>query len=344
MAKKKKRIEKKVKIGDKRVSVYGYSAFEIQQKIEALQNEEERKKFPLFNDVLDLWQEEHFEDIALGTQTCYKPAIKRAESEFEGVRLCDITPMDITALLQQLASLGYSHQTVKIQRVVIGLVFKYAQSKGMIQNNPADYAEMPQKLPKSIREIPDDEAIETVMKSADKPFGDFALFLLMTGCRRGEALALKWSDIDFDRKVITINKKIVYNGNQAVVEQHTKTAAGMRKIILLDAAYERLILLKGNAAPGDYIFGNGDTPFTQAQFRRKWEKYLSETGLDITPHQLRHAYATILFDANIDEKVAQTFMGHSKIEITRNIYTHIRQHRATQAQNDLNTYISKNLA
>ena len=344
MAKKKKRIEKKVTIGSKRVSVYGFSAFEIQQKIEALQNAEERKKFPLFNEVLDLWQEEHFENIALGTQTCYKPAIKRAENEFKGIRLCDITPMDITALLQQLAFLGYSHQTVKIQRVVIGLVFKYAQSKGFIQNNPAEHAEMPPKLPKKIREIPDDDAINIVMKSADKPFGEFALFLLMTGCRRGEALALKWSDIDFDKKVITVNKNIVYNGNQAIVEQHTKTSAGMRKVVLLDILYNLLLPMKENAMPADYIFGNGDTPLTQSQFRRRWEQYLKETEIKITPHQLRHAYATILFDAHIDEKVAQTFMGHSKIEITRNVYTHIRQQRATHAQTDLNEYISKNLA
>lgn len=341
---KKKRIEKKVKIGDKRVSVYGFSAYEVAQKIEALKGNMEKQKYPLFNEVLNEWRTEHFKDIALGTQTCYKPAIKRAEQEFGEVRICDITPMDITDLLAQLGKLGYSLQTVKVQRIVLKLVFKYAQSKGIVNNNPAVISELPSKLPKQVRQLPDDDVIDIVMKSSHLTFGVFPLFLLLTGCRRGEALALKWRDIDFDRKTIDINKKIVYSSNQPILEHHTKTSAGMRKIILLDAIEAKLRELKGNASPDDYIFGADGQPLTNTQFRIRWNKYIKEAGIDITPHQLRHAYATILYDAKIDEKAAQSFMGHSTIEITHNIYTHIRQKKALQAQDALNNYIANNLS
>lgn len=343
MARKKKRIEKKVRIGDKRVSVYGFSAFEIQQKIEALERAEELKKDPYFTDVLDLWQENHFKDIAIGTRVCYQPAIRRAEKEFKGIRLSEMTPMDITALLQELGSLGYSLQTVKVQKTVISLVYSYAQSKGLTKDNPAEFAEIPKGLPKKQRDIPDDDTISKVMGSTDLPFGMFAFYLLMTGCRRGEALATCWEDIDFERKTITVNKTIVYNGNQPILKLQTKTSSGMRKIAMLNILEMKLKEMRANAPSDIYIFGNGSTPFTQSQFRKRWDKYITEAGIDVTPHQIRHAYATLLYDAGIDEKIAQSFMGHSKIEITRNIYTHIRQQHAAKAQAELDMYITQNM-
>ncbi len=340
MAKQKKRLEKKVTIDGKRISVYGFTALEIQQKIEELEKSADRKKYPLFSDVLEMWQDEHFDNIAVGTQVCYKPAIRRALAELGSLRLCDITPMDITALLKSLASLGYSAQTVKVQRIVISLVYDFAQSRNLVQFNPAKHAELPKKLPKKPREIPSDTDIDTVMNSYDQPFGLFAFFLLLTGCRRGEALAIRYSDINFQRKLIRINKNIVYHSNKPVVEEHTKTQAGMRNIVLLDALYEKLYPLSQTNSPDCFVFGKGTTPYTNSEFRRRWQSYIDATGLTLTPHQLRHAYATILYDAKIDEKLAQSFMGHSTIEITRNIYTHIRKSRAAQAQADLNAFIS----
>ena len=117
----------------------------------------------------------------------------------------------------------------------------------------------------------------------------------------------------------------------------------MRTVVILDSLLPVLKKKKKGTKPGEYVFGKGTAPLTQTEFRRRWNKYITEADINITPHQLRHAYATILFDAKVDEKVAQTFMGHSKIEITRNIYTHLRQHRAAQAQTDINNYISENM-
>ena len=69
---------------------------------------------------------------------------------------------------------------------------------------------------------------------------------------------------------------------------------------------------------------------TEVQFQRQWELYQRETGLSITPHQLRHAYATILFEAG--PKDAQELLGHANISMIRNIYTHITQsHKAKTA-------------
>ena len=76
-------------------------------------------------------------------------------------------------------------------------------------------------------------------------------------------------------------------------------------------------------------------------FTRKWEKYKEESGLDITAHQLRHTFATILFEANINVKDAQTLMGHSDISVTQNIYTHIREKRLQETAKALNKHIEE---
>ena len=77
----------------------------------------------------------------------------------------------------------------------------------------------------------------------------------------------------------------------------------------------------------------------ETQFQRQWELYCKATGLSITPHQLRHAYATILFNAGIDDKDAQELLGHANLSTTRDIYTHITQRRREKTAAILNSAV-----
>lgn len=119
---------------------------------------------------------------------------------------------------------------------------------------------------------------------------------------------------------------------------HPKTDAGIRDVAMLACVEERLSVMAKGKSDADFLFG-GDKPLTKSAFRRKWQAYKKETGIDFTPHQLRHAYATLLYDAGIDEKVAQGLMGHSTIALTRDIYTHVRQSRLDSAASSLNQYV-----
>ena len=107
----------------------------------------------------------------------------------------------------------------------------------------------------------------------------------------------------------------------------------------------------------EYVFG-GKSPLTQSVYRSAWRKYCIETGLytmkeritthrgkryiklvkvpSVTPHQLRHAYATMLFEADIDAKDAQQQLGHSRIDVTLDTYTHIRRKRRNRIAEKLN--------
>ena len=152
--------------------------------------------------------------------------------------------------------------------------------------------------------------------------------------RKSEALPLdRYQDIDDEKREVEINKHLIYNGNYPVIEPNTKTENARRRVGLVDRVYEKLPKKKG------LLFCNEDgTPYKEHEFRRLWKDYQKRYGLTVTPHQLRHAFATMLFETGVDEKDAQEMMGHSDIKLTRQIYTHIRTERKAETMKKLNDF------
>ncbi len=294
------------------------------------------RKGKQFEDVANEWASEHFKTVEYNTVKQYKPALKQITEHFSGKSIKDITSKDIDNFLHILAGCGYAMKTVKSRLQILNQVFKYAVINSYAESNPCQYISVPKNLPQTKRELPTAEEIKTVKNSVGKTFGLFAYFILYTGLRRGEALALTYNDIDFENKIIHVNKSVYYVGNIPNIKQ-PKTKAGYRDVILLDCLASKL----RHNNTSDLVFPNHDGELIRnGNFNRLWTKYLSETGLSITPHQLRHAYATILFEAEIDVKDAQELLGHSTIQVTRDIYTHISKARKMQTADKLNKFVS----
>lgn len=96
--------------------------------------------------------------------------------------------------------------------------------------------------------------------------------------------------------------------------------------------------LKGKAKKG-YIFNYNNELLHNKRASTLWNNYCKSIGIEhITPHQLRHAYATRLYELNIDEKSAQEIMGHADISTTRNIYTHISELKRKTTAEQLNNF------
>lgn len=164
--------------------------------------------------------------------------------------------------------------------------------------------------------------------------------MMYTGLRRGELCALQWKDIDFENKLIHISKSISFVNNRPRLKP-PKTKTGIRSIPLLDAISE--YLNPAGHKPEHFIFG-GAEPFSETMIKRRWNHYISLTELNITQHQLRHTFATLLYKSGIDVKTAQSILGHADIETTLGRYTHIEQTLKVQniASNKLNEYIKNN--
>ncbi len=304
-----------------------------------LEYSEKSEKGLSFFEVSDEWERQHFPTLENNSLKSYIPALRQVREYFDGIYIKDIKPYNINAFLGLLSNQGYAQKTIKTRLLVLNLIFKYAIISRYIEVNPCQYISLPKGLPKSKRTAATPLEIDLIKENADKTFGFFALFLLLTGCRRGEALALTPSDVDFEKSTILINKTVEWVGNKPYIKNHPKTDAGLREIPVPDFLLRELKKRKYQK----FLFPNQDGELLHnSQVTRSWNAYRKETGIEATPHQLRHSYATILFDAGIDVKTAQKWLGHADIKTTLDIYTHLSDMRLEQSTEKLFYFFDQN--
>lgn len=327
--------EKGLTINGKRVRFRGKTEQEILQKIAAYKEKADNGK--TFFEVANLWYQRKEQEVQPTTlKRAYKPLYERIVKHFGDMYIDLIKPKDIQKFISSILSL--SHKSVSNHLSIIKQIFEFAIITGEIDTNPAAYIKTPRGLAKTTRDILTPEQIAIIEANVDYPvFGLFAYFLLFTGARRGEALALLFGDLDLDNHLISITKSAYYNANSPLIKQ-PKTRAGEREIVLLD---KLVPYLEGEHNPEHYIFSmdGGISPLKQSQVEKGWRKYLKYTGLgEVTPHMLRHTYRSLLLEAGIDIKSAQDLLGHSDVSTTLNIYSHLTKLKKQQTADRLNIY------
>lgn len=330
-------------------------------------NEHTEEKPLKFRDIAESWQNEAWEKIRDGTKSCYDAPLNRAIERFGDRDPAEIEPHEISTHLQILKSQGFSTSTIKKQRIVYKQIFDHAILDKVygkkIRYNPVLNVKLPEGLPKAKqREAPEDDIVKKIRTQADTAyFGMFAFFLICTGFRRGEALAVQWKDIDFNKGTITCGETISHRTGTAKTAP-PKTDSGYRTVPLLPALSEVLERPQG-AKDTDYVFYGEDPqkPMPQSTYDRRWLHYCKDMGFvtdepetrtskqgkvymvhnykpSLTAHDLRHGYATMLFEADVDPYTAKTLLGHSDIETTMAIYTHLRSRKKQESIDKLKEY------
>lgn len=334
-------LEQKIKITApdgtvKRKSVYGHDVLELADNIRQAQAQAERALCKTFVAVADEWDTWHEPDIKYYTHDCYVAPLKDVKKRFDGYNIDEVKPLDIQRYLQELERLKYAKQTIKLRLTVLRQVYDYAVIHQYVAVNPCTAVKVPKGAGKTKRQLPLPEQIEAVKRAQSEEFGLYALLLLYTGCRRGEALALTYSDVNRRKGTINIDKSVIFENGKPVIRQSTKSAAGVRTVPLPPPLRKALPVRRNGL-----IFNVNGQPLTLSEFNVAWRNYRRDNGITITPHQLRHAYATICYDAGLDPKEAMRYLGHSKEDVTRDIYTHITNEREKSASSKLNAYIKK---
>lgn len=296
--------------------------------------EAERRNKYLFLNIADEWNTEYRKRISdINYRKNTRAAYERIVKHFDGYYIEEMTAPVINQFIGKLALMQFGKKTVANHHSILSMIFKFAILSGYITFNIMPDIPLPSNLPQKRRELPSDKELE-IVNTHYNGFDFLPYFLLNTGLRMSEALALEVDkDIDFDKKIITVNKHLIHDGNKPVIEYKTKTEAAERTVILLDRVAEKISKEKGLL----FCDENG-SPYTMKKLRTAWKKYQERYDLTLTAHQLRHGFATMLFEAGIDEKDAQNLMGHSDINTTRTIYTHIRDKRRAETAEKLNDF------
>jgi integrase len=238
---------------------------------------------------------------------------------------------------------GLSRKTVNYVATILHRAFGDAVRHGLLARNPADLADPPTARRQSVNR----ETVKVwtagqlggfLRQSEAESDRDFALWRLIasTGMRRGEALGLRWSDLELEASTVTITQQLTVVNHELVVTA-PKTAASLRTVALDDRtvaalrshrarrAEERLLLGLGQASPTDLVFAepNGDPLHPEATSKR-FDRRAKRYGLPhIGVHGLRHTWATLALQSGVHPRVVQERLGHSSIAVTLGIYSHV---------------------
>ena len=130
---------------------------------------------------------------------------------------------------------------------------------------------------------------------------------------------MRYEDIDRENGRIYIRRSVYHTGPTPQIKE-PKTAAGIRPVPLLPALAAALPQKEHG-----YIFSNdgGKSPLPGWYVTDQFEAYRKRTGVTVSPHEIRHGYATALYEAGVDFKLAQKFLGHAQLSTTMDIYTDI---------------------
>ena len=336
-------------INGKRVAFRGKSDKEVDRKI--LEYQIEAEKGRTFKAVSDEWEREHERDVSESTRRVYSYAVKRLQEAFSGM-VGDVEPVDVKNYIRRFEAQGRSANSVGIELAVCRMIFAHAVIRGDIRINPAAEIKRSRGLPCKKREALTEEQEAAVKAAGAAKSGRWWLFgylLLYTGCRRGEALALTYQDIDRKAGVIHITKKVSYATGKPVLEDHLKSENGRRDIPLLAPLAAALPKSRiGLLFPGD------DGGFMRPhEITREWKHYCRDVGLNviqqdgaggtletfpITPHCFRHSFATICYEAGLDPRQAAGLLGDTP-EVVEAVYTHLRQGRRETAAEKLAAYM-----
>lgn len=302
-----------------------------------------------FSNMADSWEAEHRPEITDRTWANYAPHVKDMKDQYGNRPIEDMEAADVVNDLARAKAKGYSATVVNTRRSLFQMIFDHAIIKGVIKYNPAKAVKLPKGLKRGKRTAPTKEQMALIFQNVGAPFGLFPFFLLCTGLRKSEALALDWNDIDLKKKEITITKSLDYTVGAKPKVKSPKTQAGVRTVPIIDILLPHLKKGIGPVfpCPKSTRGGQGGGYMTERAYEGAWLRYCQSVGLmdgekpAITAHNLRHGTATLLFENGVDELTTQKILGHSRIEITREIYTDLRNEQKVRSVSKFNRGMSK---
>lgn len=248
-------------------------------------------------------------------------------------RFDQVSRADIKRLIAELSNKGLKKQTIHNILTPLKEAYHHAMDDGIVVSNPVAGTG---KLTRSkddrrmhVAPLTSAEVVVVLHKAETKPYlRSIVMCAVQTGMRQGELIGLKWGDIDFRKKFIEVRR-----GVSRGVETSTKTHK-IRRVDMTPQLAEELHRLKettrleasmkGTLMP-DYVFVTPSwTRWDDSNLRGAFKQLLTDAEIrHVRFHDLRHTYASLMAEAGAPPKYVQEQLGHSSIQVTMDVYSHL---------------------
>lgn len=309
------------------------------------------------------WIEVHkYKVIRNNTKMYYTQVFtKHIEPTLGRKKLKDIPQLNIKYLLKELDQKGYQYETKNKVRIMLLDMFNKAMIDNFVLTNPCKGIKIVRDEKKDVRVFTKDEQTEFFECSKGTFYDNLFVVAVSTGLRQGELCALTWDDIDLEKKEISITKTLLYQKLEGDTQKEfhinpPKTKTGKRIVPInkqCEMALKRQFVQRNNimsrksAKPlkgfEDLLFvTKHGTPICDQIMIDAIRKVVDELNLCrdeleqfemFTPHCFRHTFATRCFEAGIQPKTVQMYLGHATLQMTMDLYTSVLEsHKQEEMQ------------
>ena len=254
-------------------------------------------------------------------------------------KLKDLSPAMLTRFYKDLCQKpegAISPSSVKKIHTVLSSILSFGVKQGFILQNPCQRATLP-KIKKEERPFLNDNQLRQLLEMLEEysVFSTAIKLLIYTGIRSGECLGLQWDDIDFDSGVLSVRHTLTYAFKHWSLTE-PKTQNSVRSLKLAKEAVDLLKLHRAKQVeqrlkigsmwkyPNMVFTTSTGNYYDRSLLNTQFKKIIAGTDLEgVTLHSLRHSNATLLINSGIPLKVVSQHLGHSSIEVTADIYSHV---------------------
>lgn len=239
---------------------------------------------------------------------------------------------------------GLSSTTVRSVHLMLHCAFERAVKERLIPRNPTDDCIAP-KVRKIEMKILEPEHIKGYLDAADQR-GLLPMFYLelVSGLRKGELVALLWSDLDVQNKTISVSKQYIKNPYGELTLSRPKTETSVRKVSIPQTAVDLLIQEHDKHPANPYMFpspATGEMYYPDSVVNLH-KKILKDAGLEhIRFHDLRHTFATMALQNGVDIKTVSSMLGHYDAGFTLRTYTHATRQKQDEAAETMGSFMEQ---
>jgi integrase len=269
------------------------------------------------------------------------------------MRLQNILPAHIRQLYLRMQAEGKGARTIQLVHVTLHYALKQAVKERLIGYNPMDAVERPKVETQEFHIFTEEQARTLLAATKGHLYEALFYLALTTGLRKGELLGLMWSDVDWEKRTLRIERQLQQANWSSAKLVPTKTKSGRRQIKLgkgglamLEAhrqkqESQRIQAGDGWKENGMIFITSVGTYIDQTKVSREFKHILQGAGLpDILFHDLRHTSISILLDIGTPVNTVQRRAGHSKASVTTDIYGQVMAHSQDAAAENIEEIVT----